>query len=165
MTTHDELIWKYLDGACTPEEKERVEKLKKEDAAFRAALLERQRLDQELEEQPLEQPSLRFAKNVMERLPELYQRSIEPLVRPLWIKVFFGSLGALFLAYFVIVFQSLGQAAPQSQGPATRWADRFSDLFASLPPQTLSILAAVSLAYLGLVFLDRFLKRKWLKKA
>lgn len=165
MMEREELIWKYLDGACTSEEKEQVEKLKKSDPAFRTALLERQRLNRELEEQPLEQPSLRFAKNVMDRLPELYQRSIEPLVRPFWIKVFFGSLGALFLAYFIVVFQSLGQAAPQAQGPATRWADRFSDLFASLPPQTLSILAALSLAYLGLVFLDRFLKRKWLKKA
>ncbi len=158
------MIWNYLDGTGSPVQRQAVEKRLTEDAAFRAAFLERKHLHAALQEQEAEQPSMRFANNVMDKLPALYQRTVEPLVRPFWIKVFAGSLGAFLLLYFGGVIYSMERGLVSGEGPAARAGDQVSTLLDSLPPQVLSVVLALSISYLFLVFLDRKLQRLMLKK-
>ncbi len=68
------IIWRYLDGACTADERAQVETWIVQDPAFREAFETAQLIDQSLLRQELERPSMRFATNVMEHLPA-------PLVR------------------------------------------------------------------------------------
>ena len=78
---HSELLWKYIDGQCTPEEVSRVERLLAEDAGFKREWAQRHKLHQHLRLEELEQPSMRFARNVMDRLPNLYRKlDIRPLI-------------------------------------------------------------------------------------
>ena len=159
---NEQMIWKYLDGHSSPAECEAMEKRLAEDAAFRAAFLERQRLHAALQEQEAEQPSLRFAKNVMDRLPALYRRSVEPLVRPFWTKVFAGALGAFLILYFGGVIYSVERGLVSGEGPAAEVGNQVSTWLDRLPPHALYIVLALSISYLFLVFLDRKLQQKML---
>jgi hypothetical protein len=161
MNERDVLIWKYLDGQATAEEKVRVERLLKEDQSFKAAFLERRQLENKMQEEDLEQPSLRFAKNIMDKLPDLYRRTVEPLVRPFWIRFFFGSLALFLLAYFGMVAYTLPTGEGPAGGPVARITEQVSAFFEGLPTQVLTIVSALCFAYLGLVWLDRQLK-KWI---
>jgi len=67
------LIWKYLDGECTPQEKEQVQRLLAEDLAFAEELEMAKSLQETLRELEPEQPSMRFSANVSEKLPALYR--------------------------------------------------------------------------------------------
>lgn len=156
------MIWEYLDGYGSPAEREAMEKRIAEDGAFRAAFLERQRLHTVLQKQEAEQPSMRFAKNVMDRLPALYRGSVEPLVRPFWIKVFAGALGAFLILYFVGVLYSVEHGLISGEGPAADLSHQVSSLFDRLPAQAFYVVLALSVSYLFLVFLDRKLHQRML---
>lgn len=71
--TQSILIWKYLDGECTPQEKEQVQHLLAEDLAFGEELEMAKSLQETLRELEPEQPSMRFSANVSEKLPALYK--------------------------------------------------------------------------------------------
>lgn len=164
MKQDEHIIWSYLDGTATAAEREAVEKRLVEDNAFRAAFLERKHLHAALQEQEAEQPSLRFAKNVMDKLPALYQRTVEPLVRPFWIKAFAAGLGVFLLLYFGGVIYSVERGLVSGEGPAARVGNQVSSLIDNLPSQALYIVLALSVSYLFLVFLDRKLQRLMLRK-
>lgn len=158
---HEELLWKYLDGECSPEETGAVEKLLAEDPEFKREWARRHKLHKQLQQQELEQPSLRFARNVMDRLPELYHKlDIRPLISPLWQKVLGGLAGAFLLAYFALVYNFVETTAPDgaSQIPAVQ---AFVDTLAGLPVQALSILLSLSFGYILLVVIDQRLKKRF----
>jgi len=159
MKQDEQLIWNYLDGQCTPAQRAAIKKRLTEDDAFHAAYLERRQLHTSLQKQEAEQPSLRFAKNVMDRLPLLYRRTVEPLVRPFWIKVFAGALGAFLLVYLGGVIYSLQHGLVSGEDPAARVGSQVSDFLSGLPTQAFYVIMALSISYLFLVFLDRKLKR------
>ncbi|MCO6487344.1 MAG: zf-HC2 domain-containing protein [Phaeodactylibacter sp.] len=158
---HDELLWKYIDGDCSPEEAARVERRLAEDPGFKREWAQRVKLHQQLQQQEPEQPSLRFARNVMDRLPNLYRRlDISPLISPFWQKVLGGGVGALLLAYFALVFNVIETAGPgqEEQIPGVQ---AFVDTLTGLPVQALSIISTLSIGYVLLVFLDRKLKERF----
>jgi len=159
-----ELLWKYIDGACSPEEIAQAESLLAEDPEFKREWALRLKLHRQLQQQQLEQPSLRFARNVMDRLPRLYRKlDIRPLISPLWQKVFAGLAGAFLLAYFALVFNVVETAGPgSSQIPEVQ---AFIDTLTGLPMQAMSILLALSFGYILLTFLDQQLKKRFSKQA
>ncbi|MCB0571144.1 MAG: hypothetical protein KDC66_15325 [Phaeodactylibacter sp.] len=156
---NSELLWKYIDGACTPEEKAEVERLLAEDTAFRLAYAQRLKLHQSLKEQPLEQPSMRFVRNVMDRLPSLYKKLS---VRPLFTTTQWSILGALtavfMLGYSYITYQ-YAESAPKAAEPSQ--IDIVASALNGLPTQFMAVLAAVSFGVIGLVWLDRQLKQRF----
>lgn len=157
----DRLIWKYIDDAATAEERSLVEKRQEDDPAFQAKLAERKELHRHLQETTPEQPSMRFARSVMEKLPDLYRRTIEPLVQPFWVKVFFGTLGTFLVAYFGLVAYFVRQQPLDSQDQVVTLTSRLGDAFASLPYQFFTIIGALSFGFLTLVLLDRYLKSRF----
>ena len=159
----EHIFWKYLDGTLSEAEKNSLEQRRKDDPAFHAAISEREELHRQLQETTAEQPSLRFARRVMENLPAIYRRTLEPLVRPLWIKVFFGSLGTFLLSYFVLVAYYVQEKPIDQQDQVVSFANRIGGLIAGLPPQFFTVLAALSVGFLALILFDRFLKARLLK--
>ncbi|MEO1713221.1 MAG: hypothetical protein AAFU60_07795 [Bacteroidota bacterium] len=65
------LLWKYIDGDCTPEELALVEKMLAEEERIRQHFANMQLLHGDLLNLEMEQPSMRFTANVMEQLPVL----------------------------------------------------------------------------------------------
>ncbi len=157
---HSELLWKYIDGQCTPEEASRVEKLLVEDAEFKREWAQRHKLHQHLRLEELEQPSMRFARNVMDRLPNLYRKlDIRPLISPFWRKALGGLGSAFLLAYFALVFNVVEMAGPESS--PNPQLQGFVETLTSLPMQAMSILLSLSIGYILLTFLDQQLKKRF----
>ncbi len=155
-----ELLWKYIEGQCSPEEQQEVERLLAEDAAFKLEWAQAHQLHHALQQQAAEQPSMRFAKNIMERLPALYRKlSIQPLLSPRAKRAFAGLLGLFLAAYFYFAYQYL-QANPGSAADSP--LDKLADTLLSLPMTVMSLLAALSCAFLLLAWLDRRLKKRQL---
>lgn len=154
-----ELLWKYIDGACSPEEQAEVERLLAADEGFKLEWAQRQKLHQGLKEQPLEQPSLRFARNLMERLPGLYRKiNIRPLFTPIQWRILYGSLGTFLAGYFYMFYMYVESGA---SGPSSPILDNILQTVNSLPSQVMAVLAALSFGIITLVWLDRQLKRRF----
>lgn len=64
-------LWNYIDGTATPQEAVCIHKLITTDAGWKAKYEELTALNELLGETSLEQPSLRFSKNVMESIAAL----------------------------------------------------------------------------------------------
>jgi anti-sigma factor RsiW len=161
MEKDDILIWKYLDGECSPEERAEVERRRAEAPEFAEALRQRELLHEGLRALEAEQPSLRFAANVIDKLPALYRRAaaraFQPLVSP-W-------AARLFLAFFALLSIVCLQAAialtpPGGGGAYAQWVSPLTEFFQRLSPQDFSVVAALSGSLLILFALDRRLQRR-----
>ena len=153
------LLWKYIDGQCAPEEARQFEQRLAQDAALKAALDLRLRLNQSLRQLPLEQPSLRFALNVMDRLPGLVKKiNIEPLVPQRWLHAFWTALGTVVCT--VIALVSGGEPAGMASYPPHlgRMFDHALAIIERLPYNFMAATAAVALGLLTLAAIDRRLK-------
>ncbi|MEZ4772360.1 MAG: hypothetical protein R3D00_04190 [Bacteroidia bacterium] len=64
----EQMIWHYLDGNLDEESKQQLEKKIAEDAEVKVLFEKITSLDQLLRTQQIEQPSLRFSKNLMEKI-------------------------------------------------------------------------------------------------
>lgn len=157
--SHSELLWKYIEGSCSPEEQARAERLLAEDPQFRKEWALRSRLHQGLKEQEPEQPSLRFARNVMDLLPRLYgKREAPPLISPLWQKVMGGLAGAFLLAYFALAFVTVELSNPDSMS-RNPVIEGFVNTLTSLPMQAMNIIFALASGYILLTMADQKLKK------
>ncbi|MEM1218569.1 MAG: hypothetical protein AAGH79_06640 [Bacteroidota bacterium] len=65
------LLWKYIDGDCTPQELALVEKMLAEEERIRQHFNTMKLLHGDLLNLEMQQPSMRFTANVMEQLPVL----------------------------------------------------------------------------------------------
>ena len=65
-------LWEYIDGSSTAEEKSAIEKLIAEHAEWKAKYHELLEVHQSLNLVELEEPSLRFTKNVMEEIAKYH---------------------------------------------------------------------------------------------
>ncbi|RYY11139.1 MAG: hypothetical protein EOO04_35750, partial [Chitinophagaceae bacterium] len=96
-------LWDYIDGLSTPQEKSVIDQLLERDADWQAKYAELLEIQGMLQSSELEQPSLRFTKNVLEEISRLH---IAPAAktyinkRIVWgIAIFFITLLAGFLIY------------------------------------------------------------------
>ncbi|GEM_PF-954221 len=157
MTPQDEqLMWKYLDGEASEQERTWLQRRLTDDMEFKAELQARQQLQGTLQHMEPEHPSMRFVMNVMDSLPQLYKKAIEPLVNPKWIKLFLGG-------FVIFVMGLLGYAATSvnttsnNDGIGTNFIDRLN----ALPISVFTTLAMISFSYLFFVILDRQLKKRF----
>lgn len=92
-------IWDYIDGLCTPAEKELVEKLLETDPAWRSTYLELLDFNTLVAKTDfVEEPSMRFTKNVMEQVAKY---KIAPPAQSYINKKIIYSIGGFFI--FTIV--------------------------------------------------------------
>jgi len=153
-------LWEYIDGLSSNEEKTVIEKLVSENAEWKAKYHELLEVHQSLNLVELEQPSMRFTKNVME---EIAKYQIAPATKTyINSKVIWG-IGIFFLTMIVgFLVYGIGQidwtVAGDSKG--TLGVDLtkidYSQMFNSNLMNGVMMLNVV----LGLVLLDRYLSNK-----
>lgn len=155
------LIWKYLDGDCAPEEKEMVQQLLATDAGFEEELNLAKALQQALGALEPEEPSMRFAANVSEKLPALYRPvQVSADLLPKGVVQAFGTL----VGAFGLVCLSLFFASKQFMQGQFNFFGRYTlDLGVFSNPLVFSVFV-FSMSVLGYFFLDFTLKRLFLRK-
>ena len=153
-------LWEYIDGLSSNEEKTVIEKLVAENAEWKAKYHELLEVHQSLNLVELEEPSLRFTKNVME---EIAKYQIAPATKTyINSKVIWG-IGIFFLAMIVgFLVYGIGQIDWTTAGDSksTLGVDLskidYSQMFNSNLMNGVMMLNVV----LGLVLLDRYLSNK-----
>jgi len=153
-------LWEYIDGLSSNEEKTVIEKLVSENAEWKAKYHELLEVHQSLNLVELEEPSLRFTKNVME---EIAKYQIAPATKTyINSKVIWG-IGIFFLAMIVgFLVYGIGQIDWTTAGDSksTLGVDLtkidYSQMFNSNLMNGVMMLNVV----LGLVLLDRYLSNK-----
>lgn len=157
------LIWKLLDSEATEAEQQQAAKRQSEEPDFALEVAMRKQLHQSLQQQEAEQPSMRFAANVLDRLPQLYQRTIKPLIKPIWVKGFLYTMSALVLAY--IGAATYAVATTDTINPEVApGAEIISSFFSAFSTQTWIMVGMLGFSYLFFVSLDKLLKKRFADK-
>ncbi len=154
-----ELLWKYAEGQCSGHEKDEVEKLLASDENAKDELRLIQEIHASLSGLEAEQPSMRFAQNVMESLPKkLYANiGIEPLL-PSYLKVIFWSI--LSGIFIILVFISKTRNPTNKELPYNYLINESIEMATKLISSDMllyAVLIFISLATLAIF--DRFLAR------
>lgn len=168
------LIWKYLDGDCTPQEKEQVQHLLAQDATFAEELEMAKSLQETLQGMEPEHPSMRFSANVTEKLPALYRpihTSTDILPKGL-VRIFgslVGTVAVLSLGLFFAGHDVLGNHTGSGNhlglpllGKLNFWGRYTLDLGVFSNPMVFSAFL-ISLAVLSYFLMD-FTLKKWILK-
>ncbi|HEX2608983.1 MAG TPA: hypothetical protein VHK91_16485 [Flavisolibacter sp.] len=171
MNTQEEMevqLWDYIDGSASPEQRSVIERLILEQAAWKAKYQELLEVHQLIGAIDLEQPSMRFTRNVME---EIARYQITPAAKKyidnkiIWgIGVFFIMMILGFLVYgFSQVNWSAASDSKSSLGIDLNKLD-MSQMFNSTFMNGLMVLNVI----LGLMLFDRYLsnrKKNYMKEA
>ncbi len=161
-------LWDYIDGNAGQEERSAIEKLIAENNEWRLKYAELLELHQAINLTELEQPSLRFTKNVMEEISRL---QITPAARDyinqkvIWgIGLFFIIMLTSFLVYGIMQIDwTQGTDSGTSLGVDFTKVD-YSSMFNNTFMNVFMMLNIV----LGLFLLDRYLankRKKWMKQS
>ncbi len=159
----EEQLWNFIDGSCTEEERQQIEQALPENEALRLALAERMALHQALQKIEAEEPSMRFATNIMERLPNI-RFALPQLVSPKLRRGFLLAMTSLSAAIVVMVLNlpdTSSASGTESMPYVNRWVEWTTSLVNS--PITL-IIGCMGLSFLLLTFLDGYLKKRFVLK-
>lgn len=157
-------LWDYIDGQITGNEKLAIEKLLESNLGWKNKYHDLLEAHQLMKSSELEQPSLRFTKNVMEEIAKYY---IAPATKNyinkkiIWgIAAFFFTLIAGFLIY------GFGQIDWNAKGDTNLPIDLSKVDFSKIFNNNFVNAFMMVNVLLGLVLLDRFLanKRKTFRK-
>ena len=158
-------LWDYIDGISEASEKALIEKLVNDNAEWRSRYKELLELHQLVQSSELEEPSMRFTKNVMEEISRLH---IAPAAKSYINKRVIWGLGFFFIAlvagFLIYGFAQMGA----STGEETRLSKDISKLdFSKFFSNTWVNVFLMINVVLGLFLLDNYLsnKRKEFKKA
>jgi hypothetical protein len=160
-------LWEYIDGFSDAVEKTAIEKMIAENAEWKAKYHELLEVHQSINLVELEQPSLRFTKNVMEEIARLH---IAPAAKQyinkkvIWgIAAFFITVIASFLIYGLSQINWSSSGGSLNSGVLDKITDAdYSKMFNNTFVNIFMMLNVI----LGLMLFDRYLndKRKKLMK-
>jgi len=158
MNIDELLLWKYIDGKCSPSEILEVELYLKAHPEKQLELDSRKAFDALMTEQPLEVPSLRFVQNVMEKSGALARTTIEPLMsaRARWA---FGTLAILFAVLYLLTAYLLGSSMLGNTA-VLNLVSSLQQFTSVMNSQIVVIVATTSLAGCLFFGLDFYLNRK-----
>lgn len=153
-------LWEYIDGLSEGSEKSVIEQLIRDNTAWRAKYAELLDVHQALDLTELEQPSLRFTKNVME---EIAKYNIAPATKSYINNKIIWGIGLFFITLIVgLVVYGIAQVdwsvGSNTQSPigvdfsAVDYSAIFSNTFVNI-----FMMANI---ILGLMLLDRVLAKK-----
>ena len=94
----EERLWDYIDGLSSPPEKTVIEQLLESDAEWKAKYHELLEVQQLLQSSELEAPSMRFTKNVMEKIAQFH---IAPAAKSYINNWIIRGIGAFFITLIV----------------------------------------------------------------
>lgn len=155
-------LWDYVDGLSDDAEKSVIEDLIKQDAQWREKYQEILELNRLMADSDLEQPSMRFTKNVMDEITRLH---IAPATKSYINKNIIRGLAIFFLSMIVgFLVYGFGQV-DYSAGTESKLTVDFSNVDYSVFFNNTWVNAFMMLnMILGLFLLDQVLterKKKW----
>ena len=163
METNEEIemmLWEYMDGTCCEADMQRISILIERDEVWKQKYGELTALQANLADNlQLEQPSMRFTKNVMEAVANV---KVAPATKQYINKNIIRGIAAFFIITITTLLGYALATADWDAGSTNTLSKlnlnkiNFSSYFHS---STLYIIIAVNVA-LGLVLLDSFLRRK-----
>ncbi len=156
-----EALWRYAEGSSTKAERENVEQAIENDPIWQGEWASIRSMHTQLTELVPDQPSMRFAKNVLESLPPAARRLENISFLPKWAKIAWSSLfGLLVLAgCYLLVFPIAGMARPdwlekilpEAQLPTLNWQFSLDNA---------GLVAAIFLSVLLILALDHLLQSR-----
>lgn len=160
----EERLWDYIDGTASTREKTVIEQLLETNAEWRAKYSELLEVQQLLHSSELEEPSLRFTKNVMEEITKLH---IAPATKTYINKNIIRGL-AIFFITLIVGFLAYGfgqidwNASGDSKLPVDFTKVDYSKMFSN---DIVNVFMMINVV-LGLFLFDRYLanKRKQFRK-
>jgi len=158
--TIEERLWEYIDGMATPEERTVIDQLIEADAEWRVKYGELLEAHQMMQASELEEPSMRFTKNVMEEIALL---QIAPAAKTyinkkiIWgIAIFFITMIVGFLIYGIGQVQWSSGSSSSSPIPIDLSNIDFSKMFNNTYINIFMMMNMI----LGLFLFDRYLANK-----
>jgi hypothetical protein len=158
--TIEERLWEYIDGMATPEERTVIDQLIEADAEWRVKYGELLEAHQMMQASELEEPSMRFTKNVMEEIALL---QIAPAAKTyinkkiIWgIAIFFITMIVGFLIYGIGQVQWSSGSSSSSPIPIDLSNIDFSKMFNNTYINIFMMMNMI----LGLFLFDRYLTNK-----
>jgi hypothetical protein len=153
-------LWGFIDGMAEPKERSAIEQLIAENTAWRIKYEELTELHQSINLVELDQPSMRFTKNVMEEISKL---SIAPAAKNyINSKVIFGIggfFGTVLLAFLVYAISQIRWTDASDSGSAFGFDLTKADYSAIFSNSFVNAFMMVNVI-LGLMLFDRFLENK-----
>jgi hypothetical protein len=154
----EERLWSYIDGVCAEEEKSAIEKLLQSNLEWQRKYRELLDIHQLLQSSELEEPSMRFTRNVME---EIARYQIAPATKTYINKKIINGLAIFFVTMVVgFVIYGLGQidwaASGNTNIPVDLGKLDVSKFFNNTYVNVFMMINVV----LGLMLLDRYLSGK-----
>ncbi|GAB4091619.1 anti-sigma factor family protein [Flaviaesturariibacter terrae] len=148
-------LWAYIDGLADATEQSRIERLLAENAAWRAKYAELLETHELLQLGELEEPSLRFTRNVMDAIA---QEQIVPATRQYLNKRVIGGIGLFFGALLLTVLvYAIGQSSGSDAGSSRPGVPLPSfDISTAFSNQYVNLFLMANIV-LGLFLLDRLL--------
>lgn len=160
---NEEQLWNYIDGSCSEEEKQQIEQALPDNEELRMALSERMTLHNALQKIEAEEPSMRFAINIMEKLPNI-RFSLPQLVPARLRKGFLLAMSILSMGIIVLVL-SLPEATTSTTSEATPYINGWIKWTTTIVNSPITmIVACLGLSFLLLTYLDKYLKKRFLLK-
>ena len=156
----EERLWEYIDGFSTPDEITEIRRLLETNPVWQKAYASMMDMHALFRETSLEEPSMRFSKNVMD---EIAKHKIAPATKSYVNKKIIYSIGGFFMlligGMLAYLFTQIDYAQPgtisiQENLPAMNF-----DLSAYINSTTLNIFLMVDVV-LGLMLLDKYLNKK-----
>ncbi|RYF90241.1 MAG: hypothetical protein EOO00_09190 [Chitinophagaceae bacterium] len=156
--TIEERLWEYIDGMSTPEEKTVIDRLIEANAEWRAKYSELLEVQQLMLSTELDEPSMRFTKNVMEEIALLH---IAPATKTYINKKIIWGIAIFFITMIVgFLIYGIGQVKWTSSGEAKYPIDisklDFSVMFNNTYINAFMMINLI----LGLFLFDRYLSNK-----
>ncbi|HEY6975587.1 MAG TPA: hypothetical protein VH396_04820 [Chitinophagaceae bacterium] len=158
----EQRLWNYIDNVCDEEEREKIEVLLQNDDEWKKKYQELQQVNRLMHESvELEEPSMRFTKNVME---EIAQSHIAPATKTYINKRIINGIAA----FFIIVISGLliyGFAQinwSSTENNVSPFALYKLDISKYFGKQFLNIFLMLNVV-LGLILFDMFFGKKKLK--
>ena len=156
----EERLWEYIDGLSSAEEKSVIEKLLQEDAAWKSKYNELLEVNKMLQSSELDQPSLRFTKNVMEGIAKLH---IAPAAKSYLNNKIIWGIGFFFIAMLIAILvfgfsQMVSGTGDSSASNVTKEFNKidFSRFFSNSWVNAMMMVNVV----IGLFLLDNYLSAK-----
>jgi hypothetical protein len=154
----EERLWDYIDGMSSPDEKSAIEQLLQSNAEWKAKYHELLEVNKLLQSSELEEPSMRFTKNVMEEISRLH---IAPATKTYINKRIIWGLGIFFITMIIgFLVYGFGQIDWTVKGDTTV-SDYLSKVdYNKFFNNTYMNVVMMINVVLGLFLLDRYLANK-----
>lgn len=152
-------LWNYIDGHADVPETSAIEKLMAENGAWRIKYNELMEVHQMLQSSELEEPSLRFTKNVMEEISKLH---IAPAAKTYLNKKVIWGIGAFFITMIAgFLIYAIAQVNWSEGTSDTGIGIDFTKIdFGKMFNNNFMNVFMMLNVVMGLVFFDRYLANK-----